>query len=138
MASVMTPFPYAVDIDDSLRRAREVMANHDVRHLPVLRKHMLVGILSDRDIKRAMNPDLGLPPLDELFVRDVYVPDPYVVEDDAPLDGVLDHMAANHIGSVLVTKQGRLAGIFTSTDACRVYCDHLRRLFRPRAGNDAA
>ena len=91
MASVMTPFPYAVQLDDSLRRARELMAEHDVRHLPVLRSHVLVGILSDRDIKRAMNPDLGLPPIEELFVRDIYVPDPYVVEDHAPLDDVLEH-----------------------------------------------
>ena len=138
MASVMTPFPYAVQVNDSLRRSRELMAQHDVRHLPVLRSHVLVGILTDRDIKRAMNPDLGLPPIEELFVKDIYVPDPYVVEDDAPLDGVLEHMAREHIGSVLVTKHRRLAGIFTSTDACRVYCDHLRRLFRPREGDDAA
>jgi CBS domain-containing protein len=138
MASVMTPFPFYVEPGDSLRRARELMVQHEVRHLPVLKAHELVGILTDRDIKRALDPDLRLPPRDELFVRDVYVPQPYVVDTAAPLDDVLEHMSARHIGSALVTKHGRLVGIFTALDACRVYCQHLRRLYPPRTGNDVA
>jgi CBS domain-containing protein len=138
MAAVMTPFPYYVELDDPLRRAREMMVEHRVRHLPVLRGHTLVGILTDRDLKRALDPDLGLPAKDELFVRDVYLPEPYAVDSGAPMDAVLEHMAAHHVGSVLVTKRGRLAGIFTATDACRLYCGHLRKLFPPRSGGDVA
>ena len=138
VAAVMTPFPFSVDVSDSTLRARDMMAEHGVRHLPVVKNHKLLGILTDRDLKRALDPDLGLPPKDELFVRDVYLPDPYIVEDLSPLDDVLEHMATHHIGSALVTKHGRLAGIFTSTDACRVYCEHLRRLFPRTVGTDAA
>jgi acetoin utilization protein AcuB len=134
----MTPFPYAIDVDDSLLRARELMVAFEVRHLPVLKDHRLLGILTDRDLKRALDPDLGLPPKAELFVRDVYVPDPYVVDDLTPLDEVLAHMAEHQLGSVLVTKHGRLAGIFTSVDACRAYSVHLRASYRPRTGADAA
>ena len=36
-------------------------------------------------------------------------------------DRVLLHMADEHIGCALVVKDGRLAGIFTTTDACRVF-----------------
>jgi len=138
MASVMTPFPFSVEPADSLRHARELMAQHEVRHLPVVRNHELIGILTDRDIKRALDPDLGLPAKDELFVRDVYVPEPYVVDSAVPLDVVLEHMAQHHIGSALVTKHGRLVGIFTAMDACRAYCEHLRRLSPPRFGNQVA
>ena len=138
MASVMTPFPFYVEPTDSLRRARELMAQHEVRHLPVLKHHALVGILTDRDIKRALDPDLGLPSKDELFVSDVYVPQPYVVDSAVPLDGVLEHMAAHHIGSALVTKRGRLVGIFTAMDACRAYSELLRKLAPPRSGNELA
>lgn len=138
MAAVMTPFPFHVDVSDSLLRARDLMTEHEVRHLPVVKNHELLGILTDRDLKRALDPDLGLPPKDELFVRDVYVPDPYVVDDHAPLDDVLEHMSRHHLGSALVTTRGRLAGIFTSTDACRVYCEHLRRIFPKPVGTDAA
>lgn len=131
----MTPFPYSIGVDASLRQAHEMMVDHGVRHLPVLRGHQLVGVVSDRDIKRALDPDLGLPPMDELFVRDVYTPEPIAVDDVTPLDEVLEQMASEHIGSVLVTKHGRLVGIFTSSDACRVYCTHLRTLF-PRGGGE--
>jgi len=138
VAAAMTPFPYSVGLDESLRRARALMVEHQVRHLPVLRQQTLVGVLSDRDLKRALDPSIGLPSGDELFVRDVYVPDAYVVDSSTPLDIVLEHMAAHHVGSALVTKHGRLAGIFTATDACRVYCEHLRKLFPVRQSKDVA
>ena len=80
VASVMTPFPYSVDVGDSVRRAHGLMVEHEVRHLPVLDGHTLVGVLTDRDVKRALDPEVGLPPRDELFVRDVYVSEPYAVD----------------------------------------------------------
>jgi acetoin utilization protein AcuB len=134
----MTPFPYCVQVDDSLIYAREVMVRHEIRHLPVKKDSALVGVLSDRDLKRALDPDLGLPPKEELFVNDVYEPHAYVVDGGEPLDHVLAHMAAHHIGSALVTKHGNLVGIFTATDACRVFCQHLRSLFPDSRGDDAA
>jgi acetoin utilization protein AcuB len=136
--SVMTPFPYVIHVDDSLLYAREVMVRHEVRHLPVKRGNALVGVLTDRDLKRALDPDLGLPPKDELFVRDVFQPDPYIVDSSEPLDNVLEHMAAEHIGSALVTKNGHLVGIFTATDACRVFCRHLRSIFPKNSGDAVA
>jgi acetoin utilization protein AcuB len=134
----MTPFPYVVHVDDSLLYAREVMVRHEVRHLPVKRGNALVGVLTDRDLKRALDPDLGLPPKDELFVRGVFQPDPYIVDSSEPLDNVLEHMAAEHIGSALVTKNGHLVGIFTATDACRVFCRHLRSIFPKNSGDAVA
>jgi CBS domain-containing protein len=138
VASAMTPFQCWIDIGDSLRRASGLMVEHQIRHLPVMQERSLVGVLSDRDLKRALDPTLGLPPEDELFVRDAYVSDPYVVDSSTALDVVLEHMAAHHVGSALVTSHGRLAGIFTATDACRLYCDHLRKLFPARSGEDVA
>lgn len=136
--SVMTPFPYVVEVDDSLRQARELMVRHQVRHLPVKEGSVLVGVLTDRDLKRALDPDLGMPPKDELFVRDVFESQAYVVDGGEPLDHVLEHMAAEHIGSALVTKHGHLVGIFTATDACRVFCRHLRSMFPHLSPVDAA
>lgn len=138
MRSDITPFPYSVEIGDSLLVARTLMVDHDVRHLPVKDGADLVGVLTDRDLKRALDPDLGLPPKDELFVRDVFVADAFTVEMSDRLDRVLEEMANRHLGSVLVTHQGRLAGIFTMTDACRFLCEHLRALVPPRPGGHAA
>ena len=136
--SVMTPFPHFVDVGDSLLVARTLMVRHGVRHLPVKEGVTLVGVLTDRDLKRALDPDLGLPPKDELFVRDVFVCDAYTVDTSEPLDRVLEEMSLRHVGSVLITSHGRLAGIFTSTDACRILSRHLRMLAPPQAGSDVA
>ena len=50
---------------------------------------------------------------------------------------VLANMARRHIGSTLVTKQGKLAGLFTVTDACRVFADYLQDEL-PHGGSDVA
>jgi CBS domain-containing protein len=123
----MTPFPWAVEADAPLRLARERMVEHGIRHLPVARRGELVGVLTDRDLKRALDPSLGLPPKNELFVEDVMVHEAYVVETTVPLEQVLQEMADRHIGCALVTREGKLSGIFTSTDACRAFAAHLRR-----------
>jgi CBS domain-containing protein len=138
VASVMTPFPYSIDVADSLRRAGGLMVEHRIRHLPVLHGQTFVGVLSDRDVKRALHPEVGLPPRDELFVRGACVSEPYAVEASTAIDVVLEYMAAHQVGSALVTKHGRFAGIFTAADACRIYCQHLRRLFPPRSGEEVA
>ena len=66
----MTPSPHCVQLDDSLLVARTMMVEHDVRHLPVKDGHQLVGILTDRDLRRALDSDLGMPPKDQLLVRE--------------------------------------------------------------------
>ncbi len=134
--SVMTPFPYFVEGDDSLLRARTMMVERQIRHLPVKEHGVLVGVLTDRDLKRVLDPDLGMPAKEELFVNDAFVSEAYAVDGSEPLDRVLDHMATHHIGSALVTKGGQLMGIFTATDACRLFRDRLRSLFPHGPGDE--
>ena len=85
-------------------RARALMVEHEVRHLPVKDGSTLIGVLTDRDLKRAFDPSLGLPPKEELFVRDVFIPDAYIVDVGEPLDSVLDHLSSQHIGSALAPR----------------------------------
>ena len=138
IGSVMTPFPHVVQVNASVLAARALMVEHEVRHLPVKDGNVLVGVLTDRDLKRALDPGLGLSPKEELFVQDVFVPHAYVVEVGAPLDEVLEQLSSRHIGSALVTKNGRLVGIFTLTDAARIFCRHLRLLFPSKSDDGVA
>ncbi len=115
----MTPFPFSIDIDAPLGEARRFLRERHIHHLPVTREGVLAGILTDRDIKLALGPDLDSPPERELYVRDVFQPDSYVVEAGELLEHVAGTMAERHIGSALVTRGGKLVGIFTTTDACR-------------------
>ena len=125
IGDVMTRGPWVVDDDAPLRQARSRMVDREVHHLPVTRRGTLVGVLSDRDVKRALDPELGLPPEDELFVRDVCVFDAYAVAPSEPLERVLRTMADRHIGSALVTEDDRVVGILTASDACRLFAEFL-------------
>lgn len=135
--SVMTPFPYSVEIEDPLSHAQQMMAEHRIRHLPVMEDGRLVGVVADRDVRLLVDPRLGRP-ADGVKVGEVCVREAYVVGVQERLDTVLLHMAQAHIGSALVVKGGRLAGIFTVTDACRAFGELLRSLFPAAGGDDAA
>lgn len=125
VGSVMTTSVLSVEIDAPVRVAEDLMTDHEVRHLPVTDNEMLVGVLSDRDIAFMSNAGEG-DLRDRLYVRDVCSLDIYSVESDEPLDRVLSEMADRHIGSAIVTDGGKLAGVFTATDACRRFAEFLR------------
>jgi acetoin utilization protein AcuB len=115
----MTPFPYSMDVDAPLQQAHKLMREHHFRHLPITSGEAIVGMLTDRDIKLVLGPELGSPDERQLTVRDAYVDRPCVVPASTPVATVARTMAENHIGSAIVTKNDKLVGIFTVTDACR-------------------
>jgi acetoin utilization protein AcuB len=137
MKSVMTPFPYSIDSNATIREAQAMMADHDIRHLPVKNDGKLVSVITDRDIKLATHATVERS-IGELRVRDLCVAEAYIVDLTERLDSVLLRMAQRHIGSVLVAKNGKLVGIFTTTDACRNYGEYIRSLFPTGNGHDAA
>jgi CBS domain-containing protein len=48
--------PVWIDADAELDRALKLMAEHDIRRLPVIEEHRLVGIISQADIARRLGP----------------------------------------------------------------------------------
>lgn len=136
--SVMSPFPYSVDVSASVADAQEFMRQHRIRHLPVTQDGELVGSISDRDIKLVLGPDFAYPDAAATRVADAMVRDAYIVDMDTRLDDVLAHMALHQLGSAIVTRRGKLAGIFTVTDACHHFAEYLRDQVRRAGGDDAA
>lgn len=137
--TLMTPFPYFIDLDARLERAREMMGPHEIRHLPVMSKGRLVGVVSEPAITRAIEATTEGAPRDKLLVRDVAQPEPYIVDLSTPADVVLTQMAERHADVAVVVKDARLAGIFTMTDAFRGFAEVLRAQFpNPAGGDDAA
>jgi acetoin utilization protein AcuB len=128
---VMTAPPRTVGVDIELSIAKKQMQTGGFRHLPVLSGGRLVGIVSDRDIKVAE----CFSGSGELTVGEIMTPDPYVVDESEPLDGVLMTMAANKYGCALVRHaiSGNVVGIFTDTDALRFYGELLRKLGQKQA-----
>jgi len=136
LKTAMTPFPYSVSLDASFDEASELMRRHNVRHLPVTRDHQVVGVIAGRDMASAMHVRSQPDDNSGLGVSDLYIADPYIVSIEEPLDNVLLTMAERHIGYAIVTRAGKLVGMFTSVDACRSFGKYLRENF-PHPSDDA-
>ena len=132
--TVMTPFPYSVEPDSKVEAALDIMNAHGIHHLPVTDKGKLAGVISSRDILRQMALDENL----SLNVHDVMSTDIYTADLSERLDSVLHRMAEHHLGSVIVTRKGKLAGIFTHVDACAAFAEFLRDQVRRSGGDTAA
>jgi acetoin utilization protein AcuB len=135
---LMTAFPYSVALKAPLNEAIAFMRQKNIRHLPVTDDGDLIGVVSDRDIKLLLGPDFAYPDPDKLAVADAMIRESYIVDLDERADKVLEHMAEHHIGSAVVTRHGKLAGMFTTSDACRHYAELLCDQFRRAGGHDAA
>ncbi len=131
----MTPFPYSIGETAPLEEAQAFMRTKRIRHLPVTRDGAPIGIITDRDVKLVLGPDFAYPEADELTVEQVMIKDVYAVDLGERVDNVLAHMAEHHLGSALVTKKGKLVGVFTATDACQAFAEHLREEFGPHGGD---
>lgn len=131
MVAVMTPFPHHVDAGTPLGAALQMMAEHDIHHLPVLEHGDVIGIISERDLERAHPPGHPLRAETDLLVGDLCQRRPLFVDVADPLDRVLDAMTEKRLGSVLVLKEGELAGVFTASDACQLLAELLRDQFHP-------
>jgi acetoin utilization protein AcuB len=128
VAALMTPFPYFVRPDEPVSRALALMREHQIRHVPVREGDRVVGVVSEGDL-RGREADAR--------VRDVRVSHPYAVELGAPLAGVLREMAARRIGTAVVLRAEKLAGIVTVTDVCLALAEILESRFGPRGGDAA-
>jgi CBS domain-containing protein len=123
--TAMTPFPHSVDVKAPISDAQAFMQEHKIHHLPVTENGVLIGVVTERDITLLLGPAFDYPDPGNLTVTDAMVTETYVVDLETPLTSVARTMAERHLGSALVTRHGKLAGIFTMTDACRVLAEHL-------------
>ena len=124
---LMTECPHTIEAEADIVSAMEAMRSAGVRHLPVLKDHHPVGILSERDVAIAGSVRGGDPMNAMLTVWDVCTHEPYVVEAGTPLAEVARTMADRAIGSALVTQGGELIGIVTTTDLARGLANMLER-----------
>ncbi len=122
VGEVMTAHVQVIGMECDLSEARALMAEHGIRHLPVMDGRHVVGLLSERDLSKLE----GFP---MLRMSSVTVPDamstlPYVVEPDTPLVDVLRNLVEQRLGSAIVTDEnGTVVGIFTATDAIKLLID---------------
>lgn len=118
---LMSPAPHTIGADQPIEEAVHRMRTAHVRHLPVLAGAHLVGLLSDRDVRLVET----FATREHLTVSDVMSPEPFVVGADADLKDVVKTMAERKLGSAVAVEDGKVVGIFTTTDALHLLLQHL-------------
>ncbi|MEK7735440.1 MAG: CBS domain-containing protein, partial [Pseudomonadota bacterium] len=101
-----------------------MMQQLKVRHLPVREGDKVVGVVTEQALQMAEACGKDLTG-SGIKVRDLYSKNILLVAPEESLESVLRKMAEKHIEVALILRQGRLAGIFTTTDACRRFADSL-------------
>ncbi len=120
-----TPNPVTAREDSGIAELTELMREHGIRHLPIVRGDMVVGVVSERDLKVLA----ALEPERQSLIRaaDLMSPDPVSVRLSDRLDDVALRMSERKIGSVIVLdKAGKFYGIFTATDALNALIEVIR------------
>lgn len=124
VVDIMTADPKTISPTATLRQALQVMEDNHFMHLPVLsRQKHLVGIISDRDCRQALNSPYILRErwqdeelIDSLDVRSIMTPAPIIVEPYAPAAEASRLMLTHHIGCLPVMRAETLIGIITRSD----------------------
>lgn len=123
VADIMTPNPLTVAPRNAIRTAVNLMREGGCRRLPVVDRGKLVGIITDRDLRRAANSPFGVREqwydnfiLDHIEVGSCMTPNPLTVEPSTPIVEAARLMRDHKIGGLPVVAGGQLVGIITETD----------------------
>ena len=116
-----------IDVTDSLARAADLMLKNKISVLPVTSESKLVGIITDRDLKRAAPSHISMPDIKDIIfhmarlkVDSVMSRDPVTVPPDYTLEETGEVLLQKNIsGCPVVTYDGELIGMITKNDLFR-------------------
>jgi acetoin utilization protein AcuB len=120
----MTKDVVTVCTHDTMQRAIELMQDYDIRMLPVMDGGLLVGIVTDRDIKRASLSDTALVDarqiqyhLSRVEIGAIMSRNPVAVPDDYTIEETAEVLLNNKFsGCPVVDREGKIVGIVTKDD----------------------
>lgn len=122
VTELMVEHPVTVSPDATLLDALELEEERGIRHLPVLNGGRLVGILSDRDLRRARGR--GIEP--STPVSGLMTEGPVTLSAGDSLLDAARRVLEDHISALPITENGNLVGILTVTDLLNHCIPNLR------------
>ena len=131
----MTRKVITIDENTNILDAKKKMAEHRIRHLPVVTKdHRLCGIVTDRDIRSAMpssvldepDRDAACARLAKIKVAEIMTKNPVTLSPQHTLQDALLLIQEKKVGACpVVDEQGVLKGILSTRDLIRAFINVL-------------
>ena len=123
----MTSEVISVEQDTSIIKVSQILRENNIRHLPVISRGSLVGMITDDDVKAA-TPSMGATlTANELYhllaetkAKDIMKSTPTIRPDQTMELAALKMLEHKVTGIPVVTEEGELLGIITQGDVFRV------------------
>ena len=136
---IMTSDVTTVQETEMLLDAAMIFARSSLRHLPVLRDSLLVGVVTERDVKRfapgvlsgvtsgKYNEIMESTPLSRVMTRD-----PMTLKPSQDVADAAEIFSTKRFGCLPVVEEGKLVGIVTTTDMLRL----MARIMKDKRANE--
>jgi acetoin utilization protein AcuB len=117
-----------IQVDDSMKRAITLMKDNGLQMLPVMKENKLVGIITDRDLKRASASDATTLEVHELIyllsgikAEDIMTKVPITVPLDFTVEEAAEVLLHHNIsGAPVVDHDGNIVGTITKSELFKV------------------
>lgn len=129
---LMTSQVFTVEAHDMIDRVFFLIHYEKIRHIPVLEKGKVIGMVSDRDMYKALGPKSNSLAIEgnktgsELHViskkvQNIMRRGIISISPESHVSSAAALMADNRIGALPVIKNEKLVGILSATDILRVF-----------------
>lgn len=132
VVDVMTNTPLTISVAETIGQANELMSENNIRQIPVVDGHELVGIVTDRDIRSFLSgalladPDRREKAL-RTEVRAIMTTEPLFLAPDDDLEEAVELLIEQKFGALPVVDEAEgLVGIVSYVDVLRCFLNRLR------------
>jgi acetoin utilization protein AcuB len=127
ITEIMTTRIVTVEMDDSLKVAKEIFDNVSFHHLLVVQREKLVGVVSDRDLLKAISPFLGSVAENDRDrstlgrkIHQIMTRQPVTLSDLSTLQDAIEIFTENQFSCIPIVKDGDIPiGIVSWRDVLR-------------------
>lgn len=132
ISAIMTKNIIALTRDDSLERAEMLFKKYRIRHLPVVSKDIVVGMLSYTDLMRISYSEIGdndenidSVVYNSFSIEQVMIKDVVAVNVDTSIKEVAQILASREFHALPVVENSILVGMVTTTDLLKYFIKEL-------------
>ena len=111
--------PVTISRDALLQQAKDLMAKHGIRHLPVMDDENLVGFITESDLRQFSFPSM----VEDIEVHQVMVLNPLTINANASIESAARLIYDYKIGGLPVLDRKKLVGIITASDLLAAFIE---------------
>jgi acetoin utilization protein AcuB len=123
----MNKKPVTINADATVQDAVDLMLKNEIRLLPVLENDLLVGVVTDKNLRQVSVPDLDIQPADDpddkfsrIKIKEIMTAEPVSIPLDYTIQEAAEVFLVNKIsGAPVLNDKKEMLGLITQADIFR-------------------